>query len=593
MHRYVTPGSEHFRNRLLNRRTLLLLTAFVLGSAAPAVARDGVVSTAHPLATEAGVEMLRKGGNAIDAAIAASLALGVVEPQSSGIGGGGFALVWLGRTAEARVLDFREAAPGQAAAAMYLDRAGKVIPRLSLDGYRAAGVPGQAAGLVKLQQAYAALPLVTLAEPAIRLAREGFLLSDLVRGRIEAAAARLGRDPEASRIFLVEGKAPPAGYRLQQPDLARTLQLWVNSGGDSFYRGETAAAMAAAMAERGGLVSRADLENYSPIWRTPLVGSYRGVPVVTMPPPGSGGVLLEMLNTLENFNLAAQTPLLRTHLTAQAMSRAYADRSRFYGDPAFVPVPLAALVAKSYGAAQKKTISLGRATPSTQIVPGSLLSPALLAGFQSWEGPRPVENTSHLSTMDADGNTVALTQTINGGFGAAVVAPKTGILLNNEMDDFAVAPGVPNLFGLVGSKANAIAPGKRPLSSMTPTILLKNGRPWIALGSPGGAFITNAVLQTILGVLDYKLPLPEAVNAPRIHHQWQPDRLFVEKAYSVAEEALSALGYELRAIDAMGNVQAVQYEGRFVGASDARREGTSAVWQAPPRAASPAASPRR
>ncbi|AGY57310.1 gamma-glutamyltransferase [Gloeobacter kilaueensis] len=571
--------------RLGGRLAIAALAA--LPFAAAARAESGAVSTAHPLATAAGIEMLRKGGNAFDAAIAASLVLGVVEPQASGLGGGGFALFYTGRTHQARVLDFRETAPARASASMYLDAAGKVIPRLSLDGYLAVAVPGQAAGLLRLQQTSGSLPLAEVAAPAIRLARDGFAVSPLLHERLEASASRLRRDPEASRIFLVNNQAPAAGYLLKQPDLARTIEAWVQTRGASFYRGQTAQALARAMTAHGALVSTNDLGAYIPLWRDPLRGSYRGTEMLTMPPPGSGTVLLEMLGIVENFDLPTQPLPLRAHFTAQAMSRAYADRSRFLGDPAFVPVPVAALIARSYGIAQKATIDPARATPSSAITPGSLLDRSTLAAFTSWEGPRPVENTSHLSTIDSDGNAVSITQTINGGFGAGVVAPGTGILLNNEMDDFAAAPGVPNLFGLIGSKANAIAPGKRPLSSMTPTILLKDGRPWVVLGSPGGSFITNAVLQTVLNLLDYKLPLAEAVNAPRLHHQWQPDRLLVEADFPVPTSTLSDLGYQVVPIDAMGNVEAVQAQPDpavpFVAASDRRREGTSALWIAPAR----------
>ncbi len=566
---------------------LLLIVPFAT-STGPAQAQGGVVSSAHPLATEAGIAILKAGGNAFDAAIATSLVLGVVEPQSSGIGGGGFALVYAARTAEARVLDFREVAPLGATAAMYRDKDGKVIPRLSLDGYLAVAVPGQAAGLAQLQATYASLPLRTLAEPAIRLARTGFAVTPLVSERLKASAERLARDPETARIFLPNGKAPAVGTLLQQPDLARTLTLWAESAGQSFYRGETARSVASAMSQQKGLVTTVDFERYSPVWRDPLVGSYRGVPVITMPPPGSGPVLLTMLNTLENFDLASQSPLLRAHLSIQAMSRAYADRSRFLADPAFVPVPVSTLTAKSYGQALAKTITRERATPSGAIVPGSLLPLEVLERFNRWEAPRQAENTSHLSVMDESGNTVAITQTINGAFGAAVVAPGTGILLNNEMDDFSSAPGNPNLFGLVGEQANAIAPAKRPLSSMSPTILMRSGRPWITLGSPGGAFITTAVLQTIVNIVDYKLPLQQAVDAPRYHHQWQPDRLLIEKNEALSAEALGALGYRVSPIGAMGNVQAAEFRPgsspTFIGASDSRREGTSAVWNSTTKA---------
>lgn len=551
---------------------------------APALAVSGAVSSAHPLATAAGIEMLKRGGNAFDAAIATSLVIGVVEPQGSGIGGGGFALVWAADPVGARVLDFREVAPLGASSKMYQDKDGKVISRLSLDGPLAVAVPGQAAGLVRLQKTYAKLPLTTLAEPAIRLAREGFIVTDPFSRRLSNGAERLRKDPEAARIFLPGGEPPRPGQTFKQTDLARTLEQWAKSDGETFYRGSTATAIAEWMGKRG-LVTLEDLKRYEPVWRTPLVGNYRGIPVVTMPPPGSGTVLLEMLNILEGFEVSTQSPLLRTHVLAQAMSRAYADRSRFLGDPAFVPVPVDELIAKAYARALIGTIALDRATPAAAVTPGSLLPETVQARFKQWEAPRKAENTSHLSVMDSAGNTVALTQTINGPFGAGVVASGTGILLNNEMDDFSSAPDIPNLYGLVGQAANAIQPLKRPLSSMTPTILLEKGKPWVALGSPGGSFITTAVLQTIVNVVDLRLPLGEAVNAPRMHNQWLPDRLLLERNYPVGVQEFDRLGYKASAIDAPGNVQAVQFRPgqtpMFVGASDARREGTSQVWIEP------------
>lgn len=553
----------------------------------PTLALDGVVTSAHPLATAAGIEMLKQGGNAIDAAIATSLALSVVEPQSSGLGGGGFALVYTGRTAEARVLDFRETAPLNASATMYQDASGKALPRLSLDGYLAAGIPGQLAGLLALQETYGSLPLATLAAPAIRYARDGFAVTPLLSGRLANAAERLGRDPAAASIFLPGGKPPTTGQLLKQFDLAQTIELWATTGGESFYRGETAERIAGAMATRGGLIGKPDLAGYRILWRLPLSGSYREVQIVTPPPPASGPILLEMLNILENFDLSRQTPLQRSHLVAQAMERGYADRSRFMGDPAFVPVPVAALTAKSYGRALSLTIDPLRASPASAITPGSLFPESVRTSFKRWEAPRPVENTTHFSIIDAEGNAVSITQTVNGAFGAGVVVPGTGVLLNNEMDDFASAPGTPNLFGLVGSTANAIAPGKRPLSSTVPSLLIRNGRPWIALGSPGGSFITNAVLQTIVNLIDLKLDLKQAVDAPRLHHQWLPDRLLIEADYPVPAAEFERLGYRVSVSqaaksDVFGAVNASQAEFdsqiKFISAPDRRREGTGQVW---------------
>jgi gamma-glutamyltranspeptidase / glutathione hydrolase len=557
-----------------------------------AQAEPGVVTAAHPLAVKAGIEILAKGGNAFDAAVATSLALGVVEPQSSGIGGGGFALIYVGKSKETRVLDFREVAPQRATATMYQDKAGKVVPGLSINGYLAVAVPGQAAGLAQLQRTYGVFSLRTLAEPAIRLARDGFPVSNLLHTRLMNGAERLRRDPAAAAIFLPDGKVPEVGQVLKQPDLAQTLSLWAESGGESFYRGETADKLAAAMSDHKAMVSKQDMEQYKTVWRQSLTGTYRGVPILTAPSPSGGPILLEMLNIVENYDLTVQLPQQRAHLTAQAMTRGYADRSRFNGDPAFVPVPMTALIDKAYASAQSKTIDLAKATPSNTLTPGNLLPQTIQDSFKQWEGPRKVENTSHFSVIDASGNAISLTQTINGAFGAGVVAPGTGILLNNEMDDFASAPGVPNLFGLVGSKANAIAPGKRPLSSMSPTILMRGGKPWIAIGAQGGSFITTAVFQAIINIIDFKLPLQEALNRPRIHHQWQPDILLVEEGYPVPVSGLGQYGYRAMAgkapkSDAFGTLNAAQADFSsqtvesavtFSGASDNRREGVSKTW---------------
>ncbi len=511
----------------------------------PAVeAQSGMVVSAQHLATQAGVDILRQGGNAVDAAVAVGYALAVVNPCCGNIGGGGFITLRLadGRTS---FLDFRETAPAAATRDMYLDAAGNVVPRASLDGWRAAGVPGTVAGLDAALTQYGSLPRAQVMAPAIRLAREGFIL---VRGDADilaAAAPRLRRDPEAARIFLrADGSARQPGDRLVQPDLARTLEAIAAGGPDAFYRGAIPAAIEAA----GALITPADFAAYKVREMAPLTCPYRSWTIVSAPPPSSGGTVICMvLAVLEGYDLreAGFNSARSVHLMVEALRHAYLDRNTLLGDPDFVKNPLERLLSRDYALAIRERITLDRATPSREIAPGI--------------PPHERPETTHFSVADAAGAMVSVTYTVNGSFGAAVVAPGTGFVLNNEMDDFTVKPGVPNMFGLVQGETNAIAPGKRPLSSMAPTLLLRDGQPVAALGSPGGARIITIVLQTILNLVDHGMELQEAVNAPRIHHQWLPDEIFAEtRALSPdTRRLLEAMGHKITEQSPWGAVAAI------------------------------------
>ena len=525
------------------------LASPALGASRPAVeAAGGMVVSAQHLATQAGVDILRAGGNAIDAAVAVGYALAVVNPCCGNIGGGGFITLRLadGRTT---FLDFRETAPAAASRDMYLDADGKVIPGASLIGWRAAGVPGSVAGLDAALTQYGSLPRARVMAPAIRLARDGFAL---VRGDtdiIEAAAARLRRNPEAARIFLrPDGSAPQPGDRLVQADLARTLQAIAERGPEAFYQGAIPAAVEAASRAGGGIITAADFAAYTVREMAPLSCPYRSWTVVSAPPPSSGGTVICMvLGVLEGYDIAAAgfNSARSVHLMAEALRHAFLDRNTLLGDPDFVKNPLERLLSRDYALAIRAAINPERATPSRELAPGT--------------PPHERPETTHYAVADPAGNAVAVTYTINGGFGAGVIAPGTGFLLNNEMDDFTVKIGVPNLFGLVQGEANSIAPGKRPLSSMSPTLLLRDGEPYAVLGSPGGSRIISITLQTILNLVDHGMELQEAVNAPRIHHQWLPDEIFAEtRALSPdTRRILEAMGHKVTVQSPWGATAAI------------------------------------
>ena len=536
------------------------------GRAKAATGARAMVVSGHPLASEVGIEVLKQGGNAIDAAVAVGFALEVVLPEAGNIGGGGF-IVYRDTSGRVRALDYREMAPAGAARDMYLDSAGHVTEQ-SLTGHLASGVPGSVAGMYEAWKKYGRRPWATLVAPAIRLA-EGHML-DAVRSRdLEAEADRLRLFPASARQFLVDGHAPPAGTMFRQPDLARTLRLIADSGPDVFYRGQIADSIVAEMRRGHGLISRRDLADYRAKWRTPIQVTYRGYTIYSMPPSSSGGVTMgEILNILEGYDtLPAFGSAGYVHLETEAMRRAFMDRNHWLGDPDFVSMPLNRLLSKSYAAQLRAEIDPRKATPT----------PPFAAG-----GNEPLE-TTHYSVVDADGNAASVTTTLNGGFGSAVTVQGAGFLLNNEMDDFAAAPGQPNMYGLVQGEANAIAPKKRMLSAMTPSIVLdRDGKLFMVVGTPGGPTIITSVFQVIVNVVDFKMSLADAVAAPRIHHQALPDIIGYERngLLQAVVDSLNAMGHQVRMRNGYsGDIAAIQRVGRgWVGVPDPRRGGGAAGW---------------
>ncbi len=545
---------------------LLVLAAPPLAAQRAAVeAPHGMVVASHYLAAEAGLEMLRRGGNAVDAAVATGLALATVYPFAGNLGGGGFMLIHLADPAGGRgrelVIDYRETAPIAATRDMYVGPDGAVLegPGSSVVGWRASGVPGTVAGLAHAHQHYGSgrLTWAELCEPARRLAAEGHAVSQGNAALLRQYAVQLGSFEETRRVYLRDGEGWPADETWRQPDLAATFTRLQRLGPGEFYTGETAKRIAGAMAANGGTITLADLAAYRPVERAPLRATYRGHEIVTMSPPSSGGIaLLQMLGMIEPFDPAALGPhsAAKYHLFAEAMRRAFRDRAEYLGDPGFVDVPVAGLLDRDYLRDRMRDFEPQRATPSARVAAG--LGPLGLAPVPAG---RESPETTHFSVVDAAGNAVANTYTLNGAFGSKVTIPGTGILMNNEMDDFTAKVGVANMYGLVQGPANAIKPGKRPLSSMTPTLVFKDGRLLLVTGSPGGPTIINTVLQVITNVIDFGMPVMQAVEAPRIHHQWMPDELTYER-YGMSTDTAALLtgrGHELK--------ERVSYEGRYQG----------------------------
>jgi gamma-glutamyltranspeptidase / glutathione hydrolase len=556
------------------RLALIGLTAAALAaparSDAPVLANRGMVVSEETLATRVGVEILRKGGNAVDAAVAVGFALAVTLPRAGNIGGGGFMVIHLAGRDQAAI-DYREAAPRTITARTFLDDKGEVDPAKVRDSALAVGVPGTVAGLALAHERYGSgkFTIAELIAPAIALARDGFEVDEALAETLARAQSRLARWPSSAKIFLREGRALGRGDRLVQSDLAATLEAIARNGPRAFYEEPVADKLVAAISAAGGGMTRDDLASYRAVPRVPARGTYRGYDIVSMPPPTAGGALLiEMLNILEGFPLGemqASSPQA-LHLLIETMKLAYADRAAHFGDPDQVNVPVAALISKRYAAARRAEIEAKRARPSRDIGAGNPM------GFGS-------SNTTHFSIVDRDGNAVANTYTLNFNYGLGLVAEGTGVLLNNELDDFAVKPGVPNAFGLVGGPANAPAPGKRPLSSMTPTVVLKDGKPFLVTGSPGGSRIINTVLQVIVNAIDFRMNAADAVNAPRVHHQWLPDETIVEPGVPAdAVRALEARGHpivQVRRIGAASTIMATP-EG-LAGAADPRMPGSLAA----------------
>ncbi len=546
-----------------------------------------MVVSSHELASRAGVEMMQAGGNAVDAAVATGFALAVVHPAAGNLGGGGFMLI---RMADGKThfIDYREKAPAAAKPDMYLDAQGNVIEGASEYGYKAIGVPGSVAGMVYAQQKYGKLPLQQVMAPAIRLAHEGYALSweearDFQRDRY------LGEFAESRRVFQRDGNFYQPGEIFRQPELARTLQR-IAAKPDDFYHGALAHELAATLQKGGGLITADDLAHYEVKEREPVRGTYRGYEIISAPPPSSGGtVLIETLNILEGYDPAKleDRSAQSIHFTAEAFRRAFFDRAEFLGDPDFSKIPVAQLIDKKYGAAWRESIAADRASGSKE-----LKRPAIFSELEQYAAahPQPLENheaphTTHYSVVDAEGNAVAVTTTINDWFGSRVTAEGLGFLLNDEMDDFSAKPGAPNADGLIQGAANAVGPGKRPLSSMTPTIVVHDGKTFLVLGSPGSSKIITTVGNVLIGVIDYGMNVQEAVNAPRFHHQWLPDVLNVEQWFSPdTVQALRKMGYDVQVgLNESGQIHPYWSEaeciavdpqtGERLGASDFRSNG--------------------
>jgi gamma-glutamyltranspeptidase/glutathione hydrolase len=552
---------------------LFLLTLAVVASCAPPGAHytpgetGGMIASADSLATEAGLDILQQGGNAFDAAVAVGFALAVTHPQAGNIGGGGFAVIYVVDSAEVYALDFRETAPSAASRDMYLDADSRVIPGASTEGFKASGTPGTVAGLCELLDRFGSLPLEQVMEPAIELAEDGFTadqpLADLFADYVED----FSQYPATARYFLSDGQTSEAGEKLIQTDLAAVLKRIAAVGPDGFYRGDIADQIAADMRRNGGLITEEDLSDYGSIWRDPLVMDFSGLKIYSMSPPSSGGVIMaEILGIVFNFDLSGSGPgdIRYIHRFTEACKPAYADRAKYLGDPDFVYNPVKLLLSHEYLYARSLEIDTLQATPSTKVQAG--LEEAAKDG-----------STTHFCVVDSLGNIVSLTYTLNSNFGCKQVVDGLGFFMNNEMDDFSIKPGEPNQFGLIGGEANAIAPGKRMLSSMTPTIVFFNDRPTLVIGTPGGSKIITSVAQSIMNFFGFGMPIDSTVNLPRFHHQWLPDKLYHERgAFSASQiDSLTAMGHHLEERSDYGDLQAIviQPDGSFVGASDRRGNG--------------------
>lgn len=546
-------------------------TAGPAGYPLPAHSKHGMVASSSAIASAAGVAILKSGGNAVDAAIAVALALAVTHPTAGNLGGGGFMMI---RMADGRkaAIDYREMAPAGASRNMYLGGDGNVVPRLSTAGHLASGVPGTVAGLSLARTEFGTRPWGQLVEPAVQLAKKGFPVSYSLARSLQRSRA-VAFSEEGRRIFQRNGRYYQEGEILRQPELANTLRRIQNAGPSEFYNGRTADLIAAEMKTGKGLITKEDLKNYKAVLREPVRGTYRDYELLSMPPPSSGGIaLLEMLNILEHYPLPSMgfNSAAKYHLVIEAMRRAFADRAEFLGDPDFTRIPVSGLTSKEYAAKLAKSINISRATPSSEVGHGQ---------------PAPYESseTTHFTVVDSQGNAVSNTYTLNGGYGSGVVVKGAGFFLNNEMDDFSSRPGSPNMYGLLQGEANSVAPRKRPLSAMTPTFLVKEGKLIAAFGSPGGPTIINTVLQLILNIVDHRMNVQQAVNAPRIHHQWMPDAIRTEP-FGMPEDTkmrLEAMGHRFAdRQEYIGDAEAVLIEwttGLRWGAPDMRQPDAGAI----------------
>lgn len=528
----------------------------------PVTAQHGMVAVEQGLASQVGLDILKRGGNAVDAAVAIGFALAVVLPNAGNIGGGGFMMIHDAKSGKDIALDFREQAPAAATRDMFLDEKGNVVPGRSVFSHLAVGVPGTVAGMYQALSKYGSMKWRDVIAPAIKLAETGFTVSPHLAGMLDGSAEHLGKWPASRAIFFKDGHPLQVGDKLVQKDLAKSLHLIATQGPSAFYEGDIAKKIVAEMRAHNGLMTLDDLKHYKAVEREPVKGNYRGYQIVSMPPPSSGGVhIVQMLNMLEHFPVKQQgvNSADNIHLMAEVMKLAYADRSEYLGDPDFTKVPVKGLTAPAYAQELIKKINLNHATPSSTIRPGKPL-------------PYESDQTTHYSVADGQGNVVATTYTLNLLFGSGIVAAGTGITLNNEMDDFSVKEGVPNAFGLIGGAANAVGPSKRPLSSMSPTIVLKEGKPFLVTGTPGGSRIITTTLQMILNVIDHDMNVAEATLSPRMHHQWEPDYIRIERGISAdTQRLLIQKGHQLRLVRPMGRTQTIQIkDGGFEGFSDPR-----------------------
>lgn len=555
-----------FNNLFLGLILISIPSQSIASYAQSDISSDGVVVTQHYLATEIGENILAQGGNAYDAAIAVGFALAVVLPRAGNIGGGGFMVIYDEDSNDTYAIDYREKAPAASFRDMYLDENGEFDILKSTFGYNAIGVPGTVHGFWSVHQRFGSLPWADLIHPAIILAERGFVMSDYMAQTLNNYSEKMSYYDETRNIFL-RNYPNLKDSRLIQNDLAKTLKRIQKDGLNGFYSGETALLIATDMKENGGLITEQDLLDYRSIWRDPIKGTYRGRTIVTMPPPSSGGIhLIQMLNILENFELGSyeHNSYQYVSLLSETMKYAYADRSEYLGDPDFFEVPISKIIAKEYAKIISASIEELGVLPSSKINPGMYINPES-------------NETTHFSIADRFGNVISNTYTINSAFGSGVTIKGTGILMNNEMDDFSGQPGVPNQFGLLGGIANEIEPAKRPLSSMTPTIVFDNDEPFLAIGSPGGSRIITAVLQIILNVIDFEQSLEEATDSKRVHHQWYPDDIDIEETYNQINELMD-LGYKIDIIDTATCTQSIMIDdGEFIGVSDLRRPDSLAL----------------
>jgi gamma-glutamyltranspeptidase/glutathione hydrolase len=558
------PAQQLFQDRLVEQSS---------GTAAAqvATAHRGMVASQDQQATRIGLDVLERGGNAVDAAVAIGFALAVTVPKAGNVGGGGFMLVHLAGSNQNTAIDYRETAPLATSADVFLGPDQQADPARSRDSGLGVGVPGTVAGLSLALDRFGSgkFTLAELVAPAVRLARDGITIKDDLYDSLQRGQQRLARWPGAARIFLKsDGTAPAAGDKLIQPELAQVLETIGREGPRAFYIGPIADRIVASVRHAGGLMTRADLEDYAPVVRNPVYGTYRGYEVVSMPPPSSGGIhLVEMLNILEGYpsGIVGSGSPAALHLELEAMKLAYADRAQYLGDSDSVDVPLERLISKGHAAELRNKINLRHATPSREIRPDIVVPSG--------------GNTTHFSVVDQAGNVVANTYSLNFNFGLGLVADGTGILLNNELDDFAAKPGAPNAFGLVGSAANAPGPGKRPLSSMSPTIVFKDTKPVLVTGAPGGSRIITTVLQVIVNAIDGHMTIGDAVAAPRLHHQWSPDEVVVEPNFPAEKaRALAALGHKVRIGSMFGSAHSIAITPEAItGAADLRARGAAAA----------------